>query len=110
MATSNYVRLTTSGYVAVAATSGTAVGLTGTWSLAASAASATLSEPNYCLIVPETSAIRWRDDGTAAVCAVSGGMPLAVGQYMEYDGNLRKVSIVSQGSTATVHVHYYRVS
>lgn len=55
------------------------------------------------LIAVESSAIRWRDDGTAPTASV--GMPLAAGQEIQYSGNLAAFEFI--GPTATVNVSYY---
>ncbi len=109
MGQGNYERLAPAGYQSITATSSTAGAVTVT-AFAASAASATRPEPSYAVIVPETAGIRWRDDGTAAVNATSGGAPLAAGQYMEYDGPIRSLSFISQSGSAVVHVSLYRTS
>ncbi len=108
MGTTHYTQLRPFAYQAISATSSTAVGIT-TTAFAASAASATFTTPQNALIVCETAAIRWRDDGTAAANTTSGGMPLAVGQYLEYDGDLRQLSFISQAGTCRIHVSLYRV-
>ena len=105
MAFGNYIVLGPAGYQPISATSSTAVSIT---IAAASAASATRTDPTFALITPETSAIRWRDDGTAPTAAVSGGFPLAVGQTLEYDGPLRNIQFIAQAGTSTVNVALYR--
>lgn len=106
MAQGNYTNLESRGYLPISATSSTAVSLS-TFIAAASAASATLSYPKYALILPETQAIRWRDDGTAPTAAISGGFPLAVNTPMEYDGELNKLQFIAQAGTATINVVLY---
>lgn len=59
----------------------------------------------YCVLVPETQAIRWRDDGTNPTATV--GMPLAVGQYLEYTGRLGALRLIEQTASAKVNVTYY---
>lgn len=109
MASSHYVNLESRGYFPISATSSTAIALSASIT-AASAASATRPIPNYALIIAETQAIRWRDDGTAPTAAISGGMPLAVGTPMEYDGEINKFQFISQAGTATVNVTLYNAS
>tara|TARA_R110000868_G_scaffold102083_5_gene281054 strand:+ start:802 stop:984 length:183 start_codon:yes stop_codon:yes gene_type:complete len=57
------------------------------------------------LIVCETQAVRWRDDGTAPSATV--GMPLAVGVAMNYDGDLNKIRFFEQVASAKINVSYY---
>ena len=57
------------------------------------------------LIVADTQAVRWRDDGTAPTASV--GMPLAVGVSLSYDGDLKAVRFIQQASSATLNVSYY---
>ncbi len=108
MGTTNYTQLRPFQYQSISATSSTAAGIS-TTTFSASAASATITPPQLALCVPETAAVRWRDDGTAPTNATTGGMPLAVGQYLEYDGDLRNLSFISQAGTARIHVSLYRV-
>lgn len=57
------------------------------------------------LIVAETQAVRWRDDGTAPTASV--GMPLAVGISLSYDGDLKAIRFIQSAATATLNVSYY---
>jgi hypothetical protein len=57
------------------------------------------------LIVAETQAVRWRDDGTAPTASV--GMPLAVGTSLSYDGDLKAVRFIEQTASAKLNVSYY---
>lgn len=114
MGHTNYTGYSPVGYVSVSATSSTAIALSANLP-AAGSASATTARPNptttpdLCLIRPETAGIRWRDDNTAAINAASGGMPLAVGETLVYDGLLTTgFSFVSQTGTSTVHLMHYR--
>ena len=105
MGASNYnaIRPWPGGMQALSANSGAAVGLT---ILAATAASATFMGPNFAVIVAETAACRWRDDGTDPTGAL--GMPLAIGTYMMYDGDLRKLKFAAlAGVQAIVNVSLY---
>lgn len=58
------------------------------------------------IIIPQTQAIRWRDDGTAPTATV--GYPLAVGQELRYTGrgqaNLR---VISQVAGAAINITAY---
>lgn len=57
------------------------------------------------LIVPETQAIRWRDDGTNPTASV--GMPVAAGSYLSYDGDLNRIKFIEQSASAKINVSYY---
>lgn len=62
--------------------------------------------PSVAIIVPETQAVRWRDDGVNPTATV--GMPLAVGATLVYDGDLTKIRFFQQAATATLNVSYYK--
>ena len=71
-------------------------------------AAATLTVPagaTMALIVAETQAVRWRDDGTAPTSSV--GMPLATGVSLSYDGDLKAIRFIQQTASATLNVSYY---
>ena len=106
MAAGNYVNLESRGYFPIAATSSTAVTLSSVIS-AASAASAKLSYPNYAVLRPETGNVRWRDDGTAPTAAISGGVPLNIGETLEYDGEIARFQFISTAGSATLNVVLY---
>jgi len=74
-------------------------------SLSASTALTVPSGATLALIVPETQAVRWRDDGTAPSATV--GMPLAVGVPLMYDGNLQNIKFFEQTASAKLNVSYY---
>jgi len=57
------------------------------------------------LIVADTQAVRWRDDGTAPSASV--GMPLAIGVIMSYDGDLKAIRFIQQTASAVLNVAYY---
>ena len=57
------------------------------------------------VIVPESYAVRWRDDGTAPTGSV--GMPLAIGATLSYDGNLKNIRFIEQAASAKLNVSYY---
>ena len=63
------------------------------------------SGATYAVLSVEGNAIRWRDDGTDPTATV--GMPVAVGQTVNYDGSLSKLRMIAQTGTATVNVSYY---
>jgi hypothetical protein len=71
-------------------------------------ASASLTVPvgaTLALVVAETQAVRWRDDGTAPTASV--GMPLATGVSLSYDGDLKAIRFIQQTASATINVSYY---
>lgn len=62
-------------------------------------------EPTFALIVAETQAVRWRDDGTNPTTTV--GMPLAVGVPLQYDGDLSKIKFIEQTAGGVLNISYY---
>lgn len=62
-------------------------------------------QATYAVIVPETQAIRYRDDGVDPTA--TDGMPVAAGATLTYTGDPAKFRMIAQTSTATVHVSYY---
>ena len=74
-------------------------------SLSASTARTVPVGATLALIVAETQAVRWRDDGTAPSATV--GMPLATGVSLSYDGDLNAVRFIQQTASATLNVSYY---
>lgn len=61
--------------------------------------------PTLALIRCETQAVRWRDDGVAPTASV--GMPLAVGDVLEYDGDLKSIQFIEQTGSAKLNINYY---
>ena len=59
----------------------------------------------FAVIRCETQAVRYRDDGTAPTASV--GMPLAVGDVLEYDGDLNKIRFIEQAASAKINILYY---
>lgn len=58
------------------------------------------------VIVAETQAVRWRDDGVDPTAAV--GMPLAVGvEFIYTAGNLPSLKFIEQTASAKLNVSYY---
>ena len=100
MAATNFTNLKPAGYEAISAVSSASAALT------IPAHTQGDTEAQLALLVIETQAIRWRDDGTSPTAA--SGTPLAAGASMLYDGDLRTIRIMSQAGTAVVHVNYYR--
>lgn len=57
------------------------------------------------IIVSEAQAVRYRDDGTAPTAAI--GMPLAVGQVLQYTGDLSEIEFIEQAGGAKLNISYY---
>ena len=74
-------------------------------SLSASTALTVPVGATMALIVAETQAVRWRDDGTAPTASV--GMPLAKGTSLSYDGDLKAIRFIQQTASAVLNVSYY---
>lgn len=74
-------------------------------SLSASTALTVPAGATMALIVAETQAVRWRDDGTAPTATV--GMPLAIGVSLSYDGDLKAIRFIEQAASAKLNVAYY---
>lgn len=64
-----------------------------------------IAEPTLALIVAETKAVRWRDDGTAPTASI--GMPLATGVPLAYDGDLNAIRFIQQEASAVLNISYY---
>lgn len=63
------------------------------------------SGATMALIVPETQAVRWRDDGTNPTASV--GMPVAIGESLNYDGDLSRIKFIEQTASAKLNISYY---
>lgn len=74
-------------------------------SLSASTALTVPANARYCVVIPETQAIRFRDDGTAPTATV--GMPLTVSQPFVYTGDLSAIRFIEQTASAKLNVSYY---
>lgn len=58
------------------------------------------------LVIPETQAVRWRDDGTDPTATV--GMPLAVAQPIFFTAaQLSRVKFIEQTGSAKLNITYY---
>jgi len=62
-------------------------------------------QPTIAIIIPETQAVRWRDDGTDPTSTV--GMPLAAGVALQYDGDLTKIRFIESTAGAKLNISYY---
>ena len=74
-------------------------------SLSAATALTIPSGATMALIVPETQAVRWRDDGTNPTASV--GMPVAIGESLNYDGDLSRIRFIEQTASAKLNISYY---
>ena len=74
-------------------------------SLSASTALTVPTGATMALIVAETQAVRWRDDGVAPTATV--GMPLSVGFSLSYDGDLKAIRFIQQTASAVLNISYY---
>jgi len=84
--------------------SDTPVGYEQITSLSSAASLTVPKNARWALVIPETQAVRWRDDDTPTA---SVGMPLAVGQPLQYTGNLKAIKFIEQTASATLNVAYY---
>lgn len=57
------------------------------------------------ILVCETQAIRWRDDGTAPTSTI--GIPLPVNTIFTYTGDLSALKVIEQTASAVLSVSYY---
>lgn len=62
-------------------------------------------QPTIAIIIPETQAVRWRDDGADPTSTV--GMPLAAGVALQYDGDLSKIRFIESTAGAKLNISYY---
>lgn len=69
------------------------------------AASNNVTGPRYAVIRCATANVRWRDDGTNPSATV--GVPLNVGEILEYDGNLSAIKFIRVSADATLDISYY---
>ena len=74
-------------------------------SLSAAAALTVPAGARSAVIVAQTQAVRWRDDGTNPTATV--GMPLAVNTALEYSGDLSAIKFFEQTASAALNVSYY---
>lgn len=60
----------------------------------------------YAVVRCATANVRWRDDGTDPSATV--GVPLNVGEELDYDGNPAKIKFIRTGAAdATLDISYY---
>lgn len=61
---------------------------------------------SFAVIVPQTQAVRWRDDGTNPTASV--GMPLAIGDVLIYDSwSIAALKFIEQTASAALNISYY---
>lgn len=74
-------------------------------SLSAATALTVPSGATLAVVIPESQAVRWRDDGTNPTGSV--GMPLAIATTLSYDGDLSRIRFIEQAASAKLNVSYY---
>lgn len=74
-------------------------------SLSSATALTVPSGATLAIIVPETQAVRWRDDGTDPTASV--GMPVPISTVLSYDGDLNRIRFIEQAASAKLNVSYY---
>lgn len=75
-------------------------------SLAAAAGLTVPAGTSFCMVTPETQAVRWRDDGTDPTA--TAGYPLAVGSELRYTAaQLGALKFIEQTASAKINVCYY---
>lgn len=57
------------------------------------------------LITVEGAPVRWRDDDVPPTATV--GMPLNVGDVLNYDGPVRAVQFIQMSAGAVLNINYY---
>lgn len=68
-------------------------------------ATAIAAGARIAILVCETQAIRWRDDGSNPTAAI--GMPLPVNTIFTYTGDLSALKVIEQTASASLNVAYY---
>lgn len=74
--------------------------------LSAAAALTVPTGARLAVLVCETQAVRWRDDGTDPTASV--GMPLATGVVWTYPGDLSAIKFIETTASAKLNVSYYK--
>lgn len=75
-------------------------------SLSAATALTIPSGTSFCIVTPETQAVRWRDDGTNPTATV--GYPLDAGVELVYTGaQLARLKFIEQAASAKLNICYY---
>lgn len=75
-------------------------------SLSSAAGLTVPQDARLAVIICETQAVRWRDDGTNPTASV--GMPLATGIQWTYPGDLSAIKFIEQSASAKLNVAYYK--
>ena len=73
-------------------------------SLSAAQALTVPANARWALIVPQTQAVRWRDDADPSATV---GIPLVPGQVLQYTGNLKSIKFIEQTASAALNIAYY---
>ena len=74
-------------------------------SLSAATALTVPAGARSAVIIAQTQAVRWRDDGTNPSATV--GMPLPVNTMLEYSGDLAAIKFFEQTASAALNISYY---
>lgn len=82
----------------------TPVGYQQITSLSAAVGLTVPANARWALIVPETQAVRWRDDANPTATI---GWPLAIAQPLNYTGNLNAIKFIEQTASAKLNVSFY---
>lgn len=78
-------------------------------SLTAATALTVPAGTSFALIIPQTQAVRWRDDGTNPTATV--GYPLAAGVELRYSASsISRLRFIEQVASAAINVSYYGTS
>jgi hypothetical protein len=64
------------------------------------------AKASMAMLCAETQQIRWRDDGTSPTSTV--GMPIAIGQCVQYYGKLGSLQFIQSAASAVLDVSYYQ--
>lgn len=75
-------------------------------SLSAAASLTVPTGATIAVIIAETQAVRWRDDGTNPSATV--GMPLPVQTPFVYSGDLSAIKFFEQAGSAKLNVSYFK--
>lgn len=96
------------GFVTVAVGPSTAVGFTAGF-VTGTTAFVVPTGANLVLLVAETGAVRWRDDGTAPT--PTAGIPMQTSSPpLEYSGDPSAMLFVAVSGTVAVDASFYRVA
>lgn len=91
--------------VSMVASSDTPLGYQQITSLSSAQALTVPTGARWAFIIPETQAVRWRDDGTNPTASV--GWLMAAGSALSYTGDLSAIRFIEQTASAKLNVSYY---